>query len=429
MIPRRVLLGSGVGLALACFALARVQNLVQAAGLFLALFGVAFACYAAALWAVSRPGGQPMLLVVLVAAGVFRLILLWTPPTLSTDAYRYVWDARVASAGISPYAEAPTAPEVAHLRDATIFPRLNHPTWRTVYPPGAQLFFRAVYAVRPDSVLAMKVALAIGEIATLIVLASLLRALGLPLRQLTVYAWNPLVLVEIWGSGHLDALAVLSVVAAVRLRVADRTGAAAAVLGLGTLVKLYPAALLPLLLRGAGAGPLVTFALVIALGYAPFIHLGIGVLGSLSHYVTAEFFNPGLLRAVVDVPAVSMVALLAWVVGASLLGGAVPLIARIVALIGGFVLLSPNVFPWYVLWLVPFLAVRPSAAWIAFTGTVALAYTFFVHEPWSIPVWARAAQVAPLVLGAGWAMGRNILAKRTLADVSLMSPPVRGGRQ
>jgi len=59
---------------------------------------------------------------------------------------------------------------------------------------------------------------------------------------------------------------------------------------------------------------------------------------------------------------------------------------------------------------------------------VAVAYSKKKHEPWSIPVWARAAQVAPLVLGAGWAMGRSILAKRTVADVSLMSPPVRGGR-
>src|SRR5262245_6586402 len=105
-----VLLTAGVGLVLSCFALAHVENLVEAPRLFLSLFGVAFACYSAALWAMPRLGGRHALLIVLAVAGLSRLVWLWTPPTLSTDAYRYIWDARVGHAGISPYAAAPTAP-------------------------------------------------------------------------------------------------------------------------------------------------------------------------------------------------------------------------------------------------------------------------------------------------------------------------------
>jgi hypothetical protein len=268
----------------------------------------------------------------------------------------------------------------------------------------------------------------VAEVATLAVLASLLRALGVPLVQLVVYAWNPLVLVEVWGSGHLDALVMLSTVAAVRCAIAGRVSIAALLLGLGALVKLYPAVLLPVLLQRSVGGPLVTFALVVSLGYAPFAHLGAGALGSLPRYVSAEFFNPGLLRTVIDVPAVVMVGLVAWVLGAGLLRGAVPIIERVAVLIGGFILLSPNIFPWYVLWLVPFLAIRPSAPWIAFTGTVALAYTFFLHEPWSIPAWARAAEFAPLVLAAGWAVARAWWGKGRAPAAYLASPPVRGGR-
>ena len=137
-----VLLVAGIGLVAACFAVARVENLVGAPRAFLALFGVAFACYGAALWAAARLRERRALLIVLAVALLARLALLWSPPTLSTDAYRYVWDARVATAGSSPYAAAPTAPELAHLRDGVIYPRLNHPTWRTIYPPGAQTFFR-----------------------------------------------------------------------------------------------------------------------------------------------------------------------------------------------------------------------------------------------------------------------------------------------
>jgi len=198
-MPWAILLGGSLGLVGASFALARVANLAEAPRTFLALYGAAFVCYGAALWALARLRGRFVLGTVLVVAVACRLTLLVAPPTLSTDAYRYVWDARVASAGISPYARAPSAPDLAALRDDRIYPHLNHPTWQTVYPPGAQLFFRVVYALAPDSVMAMKTAMGLAELATLAVLVSLLGALGLPLTRVAVYAWNPLVLVEVWS--------------------------------------------------------------------------------------------------------------------------------------------------------------------------------------------------------------------------------------
>ena len=422
-----VLLGGGVALVGACLVLAQIENLAEAPRVFLALYGVAFAGYGVALRALGGLHGRRALLTVLIVAGLCRAALLLAPPTLSTDAYRYVWDARVASAGISPYAAPPSAPELAHLRDGTIYPRLNHPTWRTIYPPGAQLVFRAVYALAPDSVIAMKAAPALAELATLAVLASLLRALGLPLARIAVYAWNPLVLTEIWGSGHLDALVMLSAVAAVRSAVAGRANLAAALLALGTLVKLTPAALLPLLLDGAALGPVVTFAVIVLAGYAPFAHLGLGALGSLPQYLSTEFYNPGLVRTFVDAPAVTLVALGAWVAFAALRRRGTPLIDRAVVLIAGAIVLSPNIFPWYVVWLVPFLAIRPSVPWIAFTGTIGLAYTFFLREPWAIPAWARAAEFLPLAIGGGWALARPWTPNRSAPGACLTSRPAQGG--
>jgi len=421
-----ILLSAAAGLVAACLALARVTNLAEAPRTFLALYGTAFVCYAAALWALARLRGRFVLWTVLVVGLVCRLALLVAPPTLSTDAYRYVWDARVASAGISPYARAPNAPELAALRDGRIYPHLNHPTWQTVYPPGAQLVFRVVYALAPDSVMAMKLAMGLAELATLAVVVSLLGALGLPLGRTAVYAWNPLVLVEVWGSGHLDALAVLSIVAAVRLVIGGRRHTAAAVLGLGTLVKLYPAALLLVLLAVSGLAPLATFALVVVAGYAPFAHLGPGALGSLPQYVTTEFFNPGLVRTLFDSPRITMLALGAWVLLGSLLTRRLPVVDRVIILVGGIIVASPNIFPWYVLALVPFLAVRPSATWIGFTGTVAFAYTFFWSQPWAIPVWARVVEFLPLVVGAAWAVGQHVGADRR---EWLIPRPVRGGQQ
>lgn len=382
--------------------LAATPNLVEAPRAFLLLFVVMFGAYVAVLVELPRLGQGITLTVLLAVAVVARLAWLPAPPTLSTDAYRYVWDARVAQSGINPYAYAAAAPEVAHLRDGTIYPRLNHPTWRTIYPPGAQTFFRGVYAVAPDSVWAIKIALGAVELLGLALLVALLRALELPRQRIVVYAWNPLVLVEVWGSAHLDALVVTGVIGVALAAVTHRGTAAGALLGLAALVKLYPAILLPWLVRVAGVRTLIAFALVVALGYAPALNSGLLALGSLPRYLDQEYFNPGLVRSLVDSPIVSAVALAGWVGWVVSRRRRATFAEGALALMGGAVVVSPNVFPWYALWIVPFLAIRPAFMWIAFTGTVAFAYAFFLYQPWAVPLWARLIEVSPLALGAGW---------------------------
>ncbi|MCE2447317.1 MAG: hypothetical protein J4F35_02670, partial [Candidatus Latescibacteria bacterium] len=44
------------------------------------------------------------------------------------------------------------------------------------------------------------------------------------------------------------------------------------------------------------------------------------------------------------------------------------------ATLGAYVLLSPTVHPWYLLWVLPFLAFFPSPAWILLSGLIFLAY-------------------------------------------------------
>lgn len=391
---------AGAGLVAACAALARVPDLAGAPVTFLLLYAGAFASYALGAWLLHAARGRAALLLVLGVAGAARLALLPAAPTLSTDAYRYVWDARVARAGISPYAYPPEAPEVGHLRDAEIYPRLNHPTWRTIYPPGAQALFRAVHWLRPDSVLAMKIALGLIEAIGVAALIGMLGALGVSRTRAVIYAWNPLVLLEGWGSAHLDATVVAAVVGAIWAQAAGRHALAGGLLGAGTLLKLYPAALLPLLMGPGALAALGAFAAVLALGYAPAAGGGLSVLGSLPRYLSEEYFNPGLLRTLVDVPGLSVGALAAWVFWQGTRRREAPLPARTLPVIGGYLLLSPNLFPWYALWLVPVLAAVPSLPWIAFTGTVAMAYTFFLEEPWAIPWWARVAEAVPLLAGA-----------------------------
>ena len=64
---------------------------------------------------------QGAALVVLVGA-LLQAVALLAPPRTSDDDYRYIWDAKVQLAGIDPYRYAPTAPQLAPLRDPTLFP-------------------------------------------------------------------------------------------------------------------------------------------------------------------------------------------------------------------------------------------------------------------------------------------------------------------
>jgi len=394
--PTGVLVGAGVVLAAACWELSRLANLVETPRTFLALFTVAFAAYAAGATASARLR-RPAPVAIILAVGIgCRLILLPTAPSLSTDAYRYVWDARVASAGLDPYAYPPTAPELAEVRDARIYPHLNHKTWLTVYPPVAETLFRAVYRIAPDSVLAIKGTFGLAEVLALVAVGFWLRALGLPLGRLTIYAWNPLLLVEIWGSGHLDALVILAVTAAALASARARDGLAAVFLGLGTLVKLYPAVLLLLLPGRRRPVVLALFAAVIVVGTLASGGPGAWPVGPIGRYVVDEYFNPGLVRSLVNEPKLALAASIGWVLAVAALNGARDVTTRAVPMVAGVIVLAPNVFPWYVVWLVPFLTVAPSVPWIAFTGTVAVSYAFFLSDPWNIPWWARAVEAAPV---------------------------------
>jgi hypothetical protein len=395
-----VLAGAGLALSAACWWLARVPNLVLAPRTFLVLFTIAWLAYACGVLVSARSRTWVAVVVILTVGVLSRMLLLPALPTLSTDAYRYVWDARLSSAGIDPYAYAPVDPEVAGLRDTDIYPRLNHLAWRTVYPPVAQAFFGAVYRLAPDNVLAMKLAFGIGELLALACVLLLLRTLDIPIGRLTIYAWNPLLLVEVWGSGHLDALVLAAITTAALASARRRDGLAAILLGLGSLVKIYPVVLLLLLPGRRRISVCALFAATVVAGSIAAGGFGRWPIAPIWRYVEDEYFNPGLVRTFVNEPLLALVATAAWMVVIASQRRAGSLAEQAGTMAAGVIVLGANVFPWYVVWLVPFLAVTPSIPLIAFTGSVGFAYSFFMSEPWTIPTWARLVEVAPLAIAA-----------------------------
>ncbi len=293
-----VLVLLGMGLVAGSWQIARWSFVPNHPAAFGAIFIAELVLYAlAAVWVLRRqPPARPTLIAIFAVAAAMRLLLVPAVPTISDDIYRYVWDGRIQSAAINPYAYPPDAPELARFRDDAIYPGINRKPVRTIYPPVAQAFFRAIYAAHPDSVSWTKLVLTVCDLAACAALAMLLRAVGARPERVVLYAWHPLLALEVGHSGHLDILAVLLVALAVWARISGRFGRAGAFLAGAALVKFYALVALPALLArsrrafAAFCGVLCGF---VVLAYLPFLGVRSHVLGYLGGYVAEEGIATG----------------------------------------------------------------------------------------------------------------------------------------
>ena len=178
----------------------------------------------------------------------------------------------------------------------TVYPNINRKDYPTLYPAGAQIFFRGFYSLVGDSVTGFKAIMVLFDILTLLVLAALLRSWGLNTARLIIYAWNPLVIFEISYSGHLEGITVFLMTAALYLHAARKKVAAIFMLALSAAVKLYPALILAAFLnRGSRLKGIIIFSSTITLLYLPFIGAGTHLSGFLPVYLNNpyESFNLG----------------------------------------------------------------------------------------------------------------------------------------
>jgi alpha-1,6-mannosyltransferase len=244
---------------------------------------------------------------IVACAAALRLIPLLTPPFLSTDVYRYVWDGRVQAAGINPYRYIPAAPELAPLRDDAIYPRINRATYApTIYPPAAQAIFGAVAAVS-STVVGVKLAMVAFEVLALLAMVRLLDLAGLARERILIYAWHPLPVWEFAGNGHIDAAAIGLIALALLARIYGRATLTGMALGAAVLVKFLPIVLFPALWRRWNMKMPAAFVAIVAVLYLLYIDAGARVLGFLPGYVAEEGMSSGagfyFLSALDHVPA------------------------------------------------------------------------------------------------------------------------------
>jgi Glycosyltransferase family 87 len=365
----------------------------------------------------------------LLSGGLLRATLLLRSPDLSDDVRRYLWDARVAAAGISPYAHAPEDPSVSRIAPAAAA-AVPHSGVRSVYPPVAQAAFRAARLFGGEA-LPVKAIFAAADLSVV----ALILALGGPGARFgaALYAFHPLAVTESAGQGHLDSLGIALLLAALVLLARGRRGRAGIAFALAVLTKYVPlAAAGPMARRGR----LAFSASALAVGAAIWISAtrgGVSPIGGLPDYASRWEFNSVLYPALAgafergDVAGHAKAAFIgikgflghpAWTqalfpffyagffaraaLAAALLAALCAIAWRVrdteravFLSLAALLLASPTLQPWYLLWIVPFAARRKEPAFLYLSFAVPLSYALLYRSPWLPPPAVYALEYLP----------------------------------
>jgi hypothetical protein len=344
----------------------------------------------------------------LVLTAVWHIEFLRVSPGADDDVHRYLWDGRLQRLGYNPYIVVPSDPAARGLHTAETR-TLNNPDLPSPYPAGAQLFFRAVTAIH-ESAFALKVAFLICDLAIVFVLLDILRYTGQAAHLVLAYAWNPLLAVEVAGSGHIDIVgALLLLVSAAALGRRWRATSAVA-LGLAVAVKFLPIVLLPLYWKRVRLRDAALAAAVVGLLYMPFLSHGRIPFGSLGTYVQSWRFNGPMFAALARVAPPQLLAGLAILIGlvtATWLRSTSPESSpdAFAWPMAATLLCAPAVFPWYLLWLLPFLTSASTLPMIVWTVSIIPVYINWhlrtLGRPWgSLPGWVMLLEYGCVTIAA-----------------------------
>jgi hypothetical protein len=286
---------------------------------------------------------------------------------------------------------------------------------RTPYPAAAQLFFRAVVTIW-DSSRAMKIALVLCDLLTIWVLVRWMRDTGRSEWLALAYAWNPLVILEVAHSGHIDALGALWIAISAWMLSTGRGMRAAVAFVIAVCAKLLPIVLVPLYWKRVRVRDAAVGALVLLLLYLPYADAGTVALGSVPNVIEFIRFNGPVFKFFVWLSSPRGAAVAA--VGAGL---AVAAWMRFrepagepaawawpmaVALVG-----APVIYPWYLLYFTPFLFTRRTIPLIVWTYSALLAYIVWElsrhGHRWFVPAPVMWIEYGAIVAAMAWMVVRR----------------------
>lgn len=474
MSPRRrsliLLLSLAIVSEIVYVAIASLGNLRFHIPIFLGFYGISFLCYCLIAtwfcsfgekkkevqqhtfergfkWLLAEPTDRQILLIGIVFGVLFRLTLLYSPPSLSEDINRYVWDGKVATHGINPYEFAPDNDELSGLRDPDVYPKINHKEIPTVYPPVNQLLFQGIYKVAPNP-LAFRAAFLFFDLLTILVLLAILKNLKIKLTRALLYIWNPLVIIEFACSSHVDIIGIFFLMLGLLFMVQKRTIWSTAAITFSFLSKFLAILFLPVILlikKEKRTFVLLVFVSISLVVFLPYAGIGDQMFTGLSTYTSKWQFNSSIFALLqsavkkmlpqnwivnlmidqttmtadvvtIDTSGTDLALIISKIVIALIFvsiffyrlvklkrdlknEGMTPIFKFGLIILGSFFLLNPTFHPWYLCWLVPFLTIVPNRAWLLLSGLVVLSYWILIgYEQtgiWQENTWIKFFEYLP----------------------------------
>jgi alpha-1,6-mannosyltransferase len=346
---------------------------------------------------VEAPASPParrarLLTIALLFAVAFRIPLASPRVGADNDMVRYMWDGRVQRLGYNPFLVVPADPAMqqTHTDETRMMPSRRA---RTPYPAAAQLFFRLVVTIHESS-RAMKIALVLCDLATIWVLLAWLRETRRSEWLALAYAWNPLVILEVAHSGHIDALGALWIAIAAWMLSTGRGMRAAIAFVIAVATKLLPIVLLPLFWRRIRIRDGLVAGLVLLAMYLPFSSAGAVPLGAVPNVVAFIRFNGPLFKGLAALSSPQRAAAIAVLSGLAVAAWmrwrrtaddpaawAWPMAVALAC--------APVIYPWYLLYFTPFLftlATLPLIVWTYSAIPVYIVWELSKHgHRWFVP--------------------------------------------
>ncbi len=374
---------------------------------YILLLALSFALYAYITYYYIREEHNPSVYCIVIFAAVFHLVGIFATPQFEDDFFRYLWDGYTFFEQGNPYLHEPSyyftdtsIPDVYQ----NLLNQINHPDIKTIYSPLLQYSFWLSHWLFPADILGLKLIYSACNMAIIFILVKIINP-----RMLLLYAWNPLIIKEVAFTAHPDILGVMFIIAALYF-FTKHPKTSALCLGLSVCSKPFAWLIAVYVLLRFKRLQFVVFFLTIAVVYAPFIFQGSELTGLLAFGSHWEF-NAAIYSLLTYV----MSGVEAKILCAILLFGIMLYCLRCFRqssvlnirgdlLIGGLLMLSPVINPWYLLWLLPFAAIQNYTWPWVLSFTVLFSYFSGINSgsdalaAYQLFVWVKPIEYIPVLL-------------------------------
>ncbi|MFC2123530.1 glycosyltransferase 87 family protein [Bacteroidota bacterium] len=244
-----------------------------------------------------------------------RLSLLLLVPNLSDDIFRFIWDGHLVASGLNPFSQLPSywlnIPDTPSGINNELLLKFGAKDTYSCYPPINQFIFWISIIIPGNrifwNILIMRLFILTAEFGNFWIIPRLLKKYKLPVSMGLIWYLNPLVILELTGNLHFEAIMVFFLL--LSLYYFDKTKwiLSAIFMGLAVSIKLIPLIFLPLFFKRIGIKNTFLYSLltitILLVQFIPFVGSDpiYGFFSSLSLYFHKLEFNASvyyLLREV-----------------------------------------------------------------------------------------------------------------------------------